>query len=207
MTDFDVVLERLLTDPGFPAALAADPARALTGYRLSVDELELLRSQVSFGDLGDRAVEPRTSKAGLFGLLAPLHGGGTGPVGSARELPGSEVHLAPAEAAIPDPAPAEHAIPVAGDQLATDYHAHVDADGDGHWDHYVAVRHSDGSVDVYEDRNGDGRVDFIGHDRTGDGILESADYDNDFDGVTDVHLSDTNGDGWMDTRTELHGGS
>ena len=64
MTDFDTVLERLLTEPAFPAALAADPAGALAGYRLSPDEVELLRSQVSFGDAGDRAVETRTSKAG-----------------------------------------------------------------------------------------------------------------------------------------------
>src|SRR5204863_9481623 len=42
MTDFDAALERLLTDDGFKAALAADPARALAGYRLTPDEAELL---------------------------------------------------------------------------------------------------------------------------------------------------------------------
>jgi hypothetical protein len=92
-----------------------------------------------------------------------------------------------------------------GDHLATDYHPHIDADGDGKWDHYVAVRHADGSVDVYEDRNGDGVADFVGHDRNGDGVLESADYDHAFDGTADTHMADTDGDGWMDTRTPENG--
>jgi hypothetical protein len=74
MSDFDTVLERLLTDPPFKAALAADPAAALAGYRLSEDERELLYAQVSTDTGGDRQVEQRTSKASLFGLLAPLAG-------------------------------------------------------------------------------------------------------------------------------------
>src|SRR5436189_5896937 len=74
--DFDDVLERLLMEPGFRAALTSDPATALRGYDLSADELELLRSQVS-GDTGaGSGVETRTSKAGLFGLLQPLVGMG-----------------------------------------------------------------------------------------------------------------------------------
>jgi hypothetical protein len=74
MSDFDSVLERLLTDPGFAAALAADPATALGGYQLSPDELELLYAQVSTDPGGERQVEQRTSKASLFGLLSPLAG-------------------------------------------------------------------------------------------------------------------------------------
>jgi hypothetical protein len=93
----------------------------------------------------------------------------------------------------------------AGDQPATGYHPHIDADGDGKWDHYTAVRHADGSVDVFEDRNRDGLVDFVGHDRDGDGILQSADYDENFDGVADTRMTDLNGDGWMDTRTPENG--
>jgi len=85
------------------------------------------------------------------------------------------------------------------DQFAADYHARIDATGDGHWDKYVAVRHADGSVDAFEDRDGDGRIDFVGHDANGDGILESADYDDNFDGVADRRLTDVDGDGWMDT--------
>ena len=100
------------------------------------------------------------------------------------------------------PPPAEVAHPVVDDQPATGYHARIDADGDGRWDRYTAVRHADGSVDVFEDRNGDGRVDFVGHDANGDGILESADYDENFDGHLETHMVDTNGDGWMDRRQQ-----
>src|SRR6266508_4312693 len=75
MSDFDTVLERLLADPGFRSALAADPARALAGYQLSADEVELLHAQLDTGGGGNRQVEQRTSKASLFGLLTPLAGG------------------------------------------------------------------------------------------------------------------------------------
>jgi hypothetical protein len=97
----------------------------------------------------------------------------------------------------------EGVFPGGGDHIPVGYHPHVDADGDGRWDHYVSVQHSDGSVDIYEDRNRDGLVDFVGHDRNADGIIDSADYDEDFDGVADTHMTDVNGDGWMDTRTPI----
>jgi hypothetical protein len=79
MSDFDTVLERLLTDPAFTAALAADPATALRGYQLSQDELELLYAQVSTGAGGQGKVEERISKASLFGLFGGLmHDSGIG---------------------------------------------------------------------------------------------------------------------------------
>jgi hypothetical protein len=224
MSDFDTVLERLLTDPAFPAALAANPAGALAGYRLSPDEVDLLRSQVSAGDGGNRAVETRTSKASMMGLLAGLGLGsgnetiGRGLAPHAHEQFGANtnagfgpVDSAPGEVPVPGGGGPEQVNPAhaggpaeaagVGDRIAADYHAHVDADGDGHWDKYLAVRHADGGVDVYEDRDGDGRIDFIGHDANGDGTLEKADYDENFDGVADTHLTDTNGDGWMDKRS------
>jgi hypothetical protein len=74
MSDFDTVLERLMVDPAFRAALGADPGRTLAGYRLSSDEIELLHAQVETGSGGNREVEQRTSKASLFGLLSPLVG-------------------------------------------------------------------------------------------------------------------------------------
>jgi hypothetical protein len=216
MSDFDTVLERLVTDPAFPAQLSADPAAALAGYHLSADEVDLLRSQVSTGDSGGRTVENRTSKASMMGLLGSLGGLGPGAghdgigrgiaphphEGFGANAPGGETGHAVAHAV----GPAEGTAPAPADQIATDYHAHVDATGDGHWDKYVAVRHADGSVDVYEDRNGDGRIDFVGHDANGDGILESADYDDNFDGVADRHLTDVNGDGWMDTTRRATNG-
>jgi hypothetical protein len=226
MSDFDTVLERLVTDPAFADALAADPVAALAGYRLGADEVALLRSQVSTGDGGNRSVEERTSKASMAGLLGSL--GGLSGLGHqhatvvGRDLaphpheqfaPDARTGFAPNDEA-PSPydanpygaSPAGETASPAGetahpaDQPATDYHARIDADGDGHWDRYTAVRRGDGGVDVYEDRNGDGRVDFVGHDANGDGILESADYDENFDGSTETHMTDTNGDGWMDTR-------
>src|SRR5262245_39425294 len=74
MSDFDDVLERLVSDPGFRAALAADPAGVLRGYRLTAEEIELLQAQIDTDTGGNRQVEQRTSKASLFGLLQPLAG-------------------------------------------------------------------------------------------------------------------------------------
>jgi hypothetical protein len=73
MSDFDAVLERLLSEPAFGAALAADPAAALSGYRLDADEIELLRSQVSSDSGGGpAAVETRTNKSSTFGLFSAV---------------------------------------------------------------------------------------------------------------------------------------
>jgi hypothetical protein len=87
MSDFDVVLERLVCEPAFRAALAADPARALTGYALSPGEVELLHAQLGADTATDSRVEQRTSKAGLFGLAGALGGvghlaGGADPTGT-----------------------------------------------------------------------------------------------------------------------------
>ena len=283
MSDFDAVLERLLVDPAFKAALATDPAGALAGYRLSADELALLGSQLSTGDGENRTVETRSSKSSMFGLLGSLEGlagvgagghpagegfgsqwqqgtdgghPGSSPLGGLGErlgtalntpgaaeagpagLPGAGEAVLPqggaGEAAWPAgggpatgggwatggglatgggwstgageavmPGGAGEAVLPGGDHIPVGYHPHVDADGDGRWDHYVAVQHGDGSVDIYEDRNHDGLVDFVGHDRNADGIIDSADYDENFDGIADTHMTDLNGDGWMDTRTAI----
>jgi len=74
MSDFDTVLERLLGDAGFQAALARDPAAALRGYNLSEDEREVLRAQLVTDAGGQGSVETRTSKSGLVGLFAPIAG-------------------------------------------------------------------------------------------------------------------------------------
>ncbi|MBX6356679.1 MAG: hypothetical protein IRZ05_12585, partial [Micromonosporaceae bacterium] len=93
MSDLDSVLERLLTDPSFARALAADPASALAGYRLTPEEVALLSSQVSADPGEQHAVETRDTKSGLFGLLAPLAGlaagsGGGGVPGGGGGVPG-----------------------------------------------------------------------------------------------------------------------
>src|SRR5262245_20438773 len=72
MTDFDDVLERLLVDPAFKAAMARDPQAALHGYRLDDSERELLTTQFVTGDSGDRTVETRANKSGVVGLVGPV---------------------------------------------------------------------------------------------------------------------------------------
>ncbi|MEH1123596.1 hypothetical protein [Micromonospora sp. CPCC 206061] len=81
MSDFDDVLERLVTDPAFAAALAADPAAVLAGYQLEPDEIDLLCSQVSADTGGQTAVEVRANQSSLFGMLSPI-------VGAVGGLPG-----------------------------------------------------------------------------------------------------------------------
>jgi hypothetical protein len=72
MSDFEEVLERLLSDPSFQSALATDPDTALAGYALNAEERELLGTQLTAGAGGDRLVETRTTKSGVAGLLGPV---------------------------------------------------------------------------------------------------------------------------------------
>jgi hypothetical protein len=73
MSDFDEVLERLLNEPAFAAALADDPDLALARYQLDDGEVTLLRGQVVGDSAADVAkVETRTNKSSTFGLLAPF---------------------------------------------------------------------------------------------------------------------------------------
>jgi hypothetical protein len=222
MSDFDAVLERLLTDPGFTSALAADPASALAGYDLSDDERQLLHAQVSTEAGGDRRVEQRTSKASLFGLLSPLAGtqpsgdpgvghavgsaassyaGWTAPhqglseAGGGGDLDAIVVRSGHGDVnGIVGP-PARSGLEVAP---PAGYHPNVDIDGDGTWDRYTAHGRADGGVDLEADMDHDGRIDFVGHDDNADGIIDRADYDTDGDGQLETHMVDTNRDGWMD---------
>lgn len=222
MSDFDDVLERLVTDPTFAARLAADPASALAGYTLEADERELLSAQAGGADVADRTVESRTSKAGVVGLLGPAlsalglaasgpgnpvetlgrAGGKGGPLESIGDAPH---HVTTSMGSAPTPVEtlghnpdSSHTSMGGAPSVASDYHTRVDADGDGRWDSYVAYNRPDGGVDVEVDMNHDGKVDFIGHDLNRDGIIDSADFDNDFDGTYETHMVDDNGDGWMD---------
>src|SRR4051812_11119322 len=71
MSDFDAVLERLLNEPSFASALAADPDATLAGYKLDAGELDVLRSQISADSGGGlAAVETRTNKSSTFGLFS-----------------------------------------------------------------------------------------------------------------------------------------
>ncbi|GAB3969985.1 hypothetical protein [Plantactinospora veratri] len=74
MSDFDDVLERLVTDPAFAASLAANPVEALAGYRLDADELALLQLQIGGVTDGQHGVETRANQSSVFGMFTPLTG-------------------------------------------------------------------------------------------------------------------------------------
>jgi hypothetical protein len=226
MSDFDEVLERLVTDPGFQAALRANPGAALRGYQLDAQEWALLHEQVDLGDATDRTVEMRISKSGVFGMVGPVVSafgmsgadgtpvfgradpptGSTPVFGLAQESDdgvtqtlgeaGSQTQSEPVLGVVDASGPP---VP-SGGTPATGYHTWVDAAGDGQGDAYVAVERGDGGVDILVDQDGDGAVDFVGHDYDRDGLVDEADYDTDHDGYIDTRMQDLNGDGWLDRR-------
>jgi hypothetical protein len=224
MSDFDEVLERLLADPVFQAALQANPEAALAGYRLDPEERRLLDSQFDLGPGEERTVEMRVSKSGVMGLVGPVVSAfvaGSGPV----DTPGHGAFgLAPRDEGVLDPGTPKqtfgsvHATEVFGltdtpgpsgapPVEAVGYHTSVDVDGDGHWDANTAYERGDGGVDIRVDTNRDGVADFVGHDYDRDGLVDAADYDTDGDGVLDTRMYDDNGDGWMDHSAPIPGQS
>ena len=72
MSDFDEVLERLVNEPGFKAALAANPQAALAGYQLDPEERGLLGVEFVAGEGEERTVELRANKSGVVGLVGPV---------------------------------------------------------------------------------------------------------------------------------------
>jgi hypothetical protein len=226
MSDFDTVLERLLGDAGFQAALARDPAAALRGYHLSDDERELLRAQVVTGAGGQGAVETRTSKSGLVGLFAPIAGAvgmaatqlpsGNASVGSA--LPGGSGGgheslglAAPVTAGTesigePDGGGAE-SVGSSNGSLGDGFGSSIGPAADGSASIGGSTPYHT-SVDV----NGDGRWDgYVARPRAGGGYDVVVDMDHDGradfvghdvngDGLIDSADYDTNLDGRMDTR-------
>jgi len=228
MRDFDVVLERLLTEEGFQRALAADPVGALRGYELTADERQLLHSQLDLGSGEERTVEMRANKSGVIGLLGPVAaafgvvaapGGavtgagagqtlGSAPLASESFGASGDGHhevmgaASPSEAMGSAPGQSPELLGSAPVQ-ATGYHTRVDVNGDGTWDRHVDYERDDGGVDIHVDMNRDGVADFIGHDVDRDGLVDSADYDRNFDGVMDVRMYDDTGDGWLDRREKL----
>jgi hypothetical protein len=223
MSDFDDVLERLLTDPLFQANLRANPDAALAGYRLDPEERQLLASQVDLGAGADRTVEMRVSKSGVMGMVGPVVSAfgltGPNPVESGQGAFG----LAPSDEGMLDPGdPKEtfgtvHATEVFGVAGASGsgghpsapieavgYHTRVDVDGDGTWDAVKAYERPDGGVDVVH-TDAAGRVDFVGHDLNRDGLIDTADFDTDGDSKLDTRMYDDNGDGWMDRSAPIPG--
>jgi hypothetical protein len=232
MSDFDAVLERLLTDPGFKAALAADPASALHGYQLSRDELELLYAQVSTDAGGQGRVEERISKASLFGLFGSLmHDSGIGH--SIGQTGGSHAHLA-AAGTVGDSSGLSPAGPTTtplniGESLNSMAGGHGSADGVvvddvntggplGHLDalpghgapppdyHPHVDVDGDGRWDQYTVRvRSDGGMDVVA-DMDHDGRPDFVGHDSNADGIIDSADYDRNHDGVFETHmTDTNG--
>src|SRR5262245_12828456 len=132
MSDYDTVLERLVTDPTFVRALSADPDRALVGYALTDDERRILTAGISTDDGRTSTVEQRTTKAGLVGvaglvaeLASAMGGSGSGGLlGSEDRIP-NFVHTTPQGAGGGQPVTGLTGLPGGvADPLG-------DADGDG----------------------------------------------------------------------------
>lgn len=217
MRDFDVVLERLLTEASFQQELAADPAAALHAYELTDEERAILCTQVEAGPGADHTVEMRANKSGVIGLLGPVaaafgvaaNGGPSlGAAPRASESIGGAGHHEAMGAAAPDQtvgqAPRGDSSSFGSAPVrASGYHTRVDVDGDGAWDRHVDYERKDGGVDITADMNHDGVVDFIGHDVDRDGRVDFAEYDHDFDGAMDTRMYDDTGDGWLDRGEPL----
>lgn len=226
MSDFEAVLERLLTDPGFQTALTMDPIRALAGYRLDAEERELLGAQLVTGTGEDRTVEMRMTKSGVVGLLGPAadaFGAATGNQ-TLRSAPGVDTFGGAPKTdgtstfGTSDDTPTEsfggaateHVGAASGGDIigsapveAANYQTRIDVDGDGTWDAHRAYERTDGGVDLYADINNDGAADFTGHDYDRDGLVDAAEFDANLDGTLDTRMYDDSGDGWMD-RSETN---
>jgi hypothetical protein len=220
VTDFDDVLERLLNDPSFASALAADPEAALRGYSLDPSERDLLTAQVVHGPGEERTVEMRTSKSGVVGMLGPV----AAMLGAAAHAPtGSQVFgTAPAGATFgqaPSDAQTFGAAPMSdsgGGTTGNETFGAVNTTesvgsaptGEGmgqapvraHDYHTWVDTDGDGRWDKHVDyERADGGVDIV-VDKDHDGRADFIGHDYDRDGLVDVADYDKNHDGGMDTR-------
>ena len=232
MTDFDDVLERLLSDPEFGSALASDPDSALAGYHLDPDERELLNAQLVTDGGIDHAVEARATQSSMFGLVGPVvsafgvaagpsGAGAVGPAPSAESFgaapsdhgsfgvaaDGGSEAFGTSSGSHQSMGTAEHISSMGAAPLeeARGYRTWVDADGDGLWDTHRVYERADGGVDIHVDLNHDGVAEFVGHDYDRDGLVDTVDYDGNHDGVMDTRMYDDSGDGWMDRQEPITG--
>jgi hypothetical protein len=202
MSDFDVVLERLLAEPSFCNALAADPDSVLAGYRLDAGEVEVLRSQYCGDTCADSAkVETRTNKSSTFGLLAPFAamGGLADAVGHHLSEPGrgtfSGLGDAPGVHEGFGSAPASGTaggVPMdhSGFGAAPDHDGAVSRLGDAPRAGFGGPHHLTGHAeDIAAPKGYHNQV-----DADGDGHFDRATYTGRAGGGVDIHV-DLNGDG------------
>ncbi|ROO50673.1 hypothetical protein EDC02_5524 [Micromonospora sp. Llam0] len=218
MSDFDTVLERLLTDPGFAAGLAADPTTALAGYQLTAEEQELLRTQMGGAATGSTtAVETRANQSSAFGLLSPLTGmmGGFGDIGAAAGVVDEALGSAGAQSGFGPAgsggghgsagadsgfgAPPEAAGQPVPDRAAGFGAAPQPVEPAVPEDYRTRVDvDGDGEWDRHIVRGrADGGVDIL-VDQDGDGRADFVGRDDDADGLVDSAAYDTDGDGFFE---------
>jgi hypothetical protein len=78
VSDLPTVLERL-ADPDFLDRVVRDPKEALSGYRLTRDDVSVLAARLADEQEVLGFVEQRVAKAGMFSLLSSaLHGDDAG---------------------------------------------------------------------------------------------------------------------------------
>ncbi len=227
MSDFDKVMERLVTDKAFQAALAANPASALAGYTLDKDERELLATQLVTGAGGERQVESRLTKSGVVGLVGPVaaslgiaaSGQAVGSAQAAQAVgsaPGGQaVGSSPGGEFIGAAAPAGESVgfaDVGGGNEAVGEAGPAEVIGKS-WTSSVGRAPVEASgyqtyVDVNGDRKwdahtayerADGGVD-IHADMNNDGIVDFVGHDYDRDGLVDDADYDTDFDATIDLR-------
>jgi hypothetical protein len=223
MTDFDEVLERLLSDPSFQSQLASDPDAALRSYSLNPDERDLLQAQLVTGPGGQHLVESRTTKSGVVGLLGPVAAAfgvaAGGASAGAQTLGGAGADqafgAAPGAGSL-GPAPLAGGGEALGDAPDTSdaIGLREPADVMGSAGEPTTVGNApeatnyhtrvdvdgDGSWDrhtAYE--RADGGVD-IHADADGDGVTDFVGHDYDRDGLVDEAEFDNDHDGVMETR-------
>lgn len=226
MSDFDDALERLVTDPGFARALAADPEGALAGYRLTGEERAILATQLSDQDGEQHAVEVRTNKSSFAGLLGGglMTGGspetdvGSAPdrgFGSAPESQRGFGAASPVQRGFGAAPPVERgfgaaAEPPSSQQVGFGPAGPAEPYGDPAPDGPVP-RLPDG-YQTRVDVDGDGTWDEhrlrasrdggvqIEADLDRDGRIDFVGHDTDADGLVEWSAYDTDGDGTLETR-------
>src|SRR5262245_26122269 len=226
MSDFDKVMERLVTDKAFQAALAADPASALAGYTLGKEERELLATQLVTDAGGERQVESRLTKSGVVGLVGPVAaslgiaaaGQTVGSAQSAQAVgsaPGGQAIGSSPGGEFVGGAPVRESIgyaDVGGDSQAVGQAGPSEVIGNS-WSSsigeapveatdyhtYLDVK-GDSGWDAYKAyERADGGVD-VHADRNNDGIVDFVGHDYDRDGVIDDADYDNDFDATIDLR-------
>lgn len=225
MSDFEKVMERLLVDPEFKAALAADPDRALAGYELAAEERELLGAPIATGPTASHAVEDRTTKSGVLGLVGPVvtsfgiaggQGFGAAPHGTSTFGERGAQSLGPApndgvsfgHAPRLDGGESLDSVDEDTETFGTGRVGQVMGDAPGKDSGLVEARDYQTRVDVDGDGTWDAHTAYerpdggieIHADMDGDGRVDFIGYDSNRDGLVERADYDQDFDGRMDTR-------